>query len=543
MKLRIIPLGGQSDVTKNMYVYEYWEEGKISDILLVDCGVGFLSRLEYLGVDFVIPDVSYLKDKLHLIRAMLITHGHDDHIGAVPYILPQLEFPPIFAPKLAKLLIADRLEENGIKGARLNVIKYHFDYTFGKFRVRFIHMTHSIPDTTHILLETPLGNIYHGSDFKFDLTPVYSDPPDFQEIVRAGTRGIKLLLSDGLGSEREGYTLSERVVGNTFVEEMRACRGRFFMTTFASNISRIKQCVEAALVFNRKVCFLGRTMKRNMQIALSEGYIKLNPEHIIREEEVKRLSPNKLCFIVTGSQGEFGSALDKIASRSHKTIKIQKGDKILFSSDPIPGNEIHIQDLIEEMLEQGADVVYTAIREQLHASGHGSQEDLKLLVRLVKPQYLTPIGTTIKHSKAYLKLMKTLGYRDQQMFVLHSGEPLVIEKNRVYSEKKIPLREMLVDGGLVGDVGETILEERQTLGKEGVLIIVVLGEKIDFISKGFVFYEKKLFEQLKGVLRGIIKKNKNPADLPGAIIKEVGDFLYSRLQRSPVIIPIIRKGQ
>lgn len=543
MKLRIIPLGGQSDVTKNMYVYEYWEEGKITDILLVDCGVGFLSRLEYFGVDFVIPDVSYLKDKLDLIRALLITHGHDDHIGAVPFILPQLEFPPVFAPKLAKLLIADKLEENGITSAKLNIAKYRYDYTFGKFRVRFIHVTHSIPDTTHILIQTPLGGIYHGSDFKFDLTPVYSDPPDFQEIVRAGELGVKLLLSDGLGSEREGYTLSEKIVGNTFVEEMRSHRGRFFMTTFASNISRIKQCVEAALVFNRKVCFLGRTMKRNMEIALSEGYIKLNPEHIVSEEEARKLPPNKLCFILTGSQGEFGSALDKIASGRHKTIKIQKGDKILFSSDPIPGNETHIQDLIEDMLELGADVVYTAIREQLHASGHGSQEDLKLLVRLVRPQYLTPIGTTIKHSRAYLKLMKTLGYKDQQMFVLHSGEPLVIEKNRVYTEKKIPLKEMLVDGSLVGDVGQTILDERQMLGKEGVLIIVISGEKIDFISRGFVFYEKKLFQQLEGVLRGIVKKSKDAGTLPGAIIKEVGKFIYSRLQRNPVIIPIITKRQ
>ncbi len=350
MKLRIIPLGGLSNVTKNMYAYEYWESNQITDIILVDCGVGFLSHLENLGVDFVIPDVTYLKNKLPLIRALFITHGHDDHIGAVPFIIPQLAFPQVYAPKLAALLIKAKLEDREMKSDKVEEIKYHTDYSAGAFKVRYIHMTHSIPDTCHLFIQTPVGNFYHGSDFKIDLTPVFDEPPDFQEIARASGMGIKLLLSDGLGSEREGYTLSEAIVGKTFDEEMRVSKGRFFMTTFASNISRIKQCVEAAVKFNRKLCFVGRSMKRNMEIAFQNRYIKLNKDWVVSDEDVSRLPDNKICFILTGSQGESRSGMDKVALGIHRFIKLKKTDRVLFSSDPIPGNDTTIQDLQERII-------------------------------------------------------------------------------------------------------------------------------------------------------------------------------------------------
>ncbi len=539
MQLRIIPLGGQSNVTKNMFVYEYREGGAIKDIVLVDCGVGFLSELQKLGVDFVIPDVSYLKDKLHLIRALLITHGHDDHIGAVPFILPQLNFPPVFAPKLAALLIKEKLAELAIEKARVNIIKHRYDYEFGSIKARYINMTHSIPDTTHIFIETPAGNVYHGSDYKFDLTPVYGEPPDFAEIVRSGGRGVDVLLSDALGSEREGFTLSEMIVGETFEEEMRKTKGRFFMTTFASNLSRIKQCVDAAMKFNRKVCFVGRTMKRNTEIALSEGYLRLNREHVISEEATSKLNPKNVCVILTGSQGEFGSALDRIASGRHRTIKLQKTDRFLFSSDPIPGNEANVTEVIENIIERGADVIYTAVRDQLHASGHGSQGDHKLLVRLTKPKYLVPIGTTVKHARAYADVMEDAGYRDEDVFRLHDGEPLVVEKGRVYTEKRIPVRDMLVDGRSIGDVGQTILNERESLGKEGVLVIIVNDKEIKLISKGFIFHEKDLFQEIEKLAGRIIRQNKGRKGLEEQLVTELSGFINSHMERSPQIIPVI----
>lgn len=539
MKLRIIPFGGQSNVTKNMFVYELYDQDRLQDILLVDCGVGFVSELSNLGVDFVIPDVSYLKDKKHLIRALLITHGHDDHIGATPFILPQLGLPPVYAPKLAALLIEEKLKELDLKQAQINQIKYHQDYVFGSFKVRYIHMTHSIPDTTHIFIQTPVGNVYHGSDFKFDLTPVYGPPPDFNEINHAAETGVKILLSDALGAEREGYTLSERIVGNTFEEEMRKTKGRFFMTTFASNISRIKQCVEAALKFNRKLVFVGRTMKRNMEIAINEGYIRLSREHVVSEEQVKKMNPKSLCVILTGSQGEFNSALDKVSGSKHPFIKVQRLDRILFSADPIPGNEAHVQEVIENLIELGAEVIYTAIRDQLHTSGHGSQGDHKLLVRLTRPQYLVPIGTTVKHGRAYANVMQELGYKEQEIVRLHDGEPLVLEQGKIFTDKKIPLKDMLVDGRSVGDVGQTILKERQSLGKEGVLVVVVKDKQAKLISKGFIYNEKAFYEDLQRLANQIINRGKTDKPLAESLVSELSGFINNRFERAPEVIPVI----
>ena len=538
-KLRIVPLGGLEDVTKNMYVYEYWREGTIRDIVLVDCGVGFLSHLESLGVDSAIPDVSYLFDKKHLIRALLITHGHEDHIGAIPYVIEKLGFPPIFAPKLAGLLIKEKLEQENITSAKIIHIKHRYDYAFGAIKARYIHMTHSIPDTTHIVIETLAARVYHGSDFKMDLTPVNTDPPDFAEIVRAGGQGVDLLLSDGLGSEREGYTLSEQVVGTTFRREMLETKGRFFMTTFASNISRIRQCVTSALEFNRKICFVGSSMKRNTAIAIQEGYLPLKKEQLIPEQDLKRMRPNTVCVILTGSQGEFGSALDKVSTGRNRFIKVQKGDRIFFSSDPIPGNEMHVQDVIENLIEQGADVIYTAIRDQLHTSGHGSQGDLKLLARLVGAKNLMPIGTTIKHSKAYVNLMKTLGYQDSQLHMVHSGQPIAVTRAGIQMEEKISLKEILIDGTSIGDVGYRILEERQSLGKEGILVVLVNNGKVILDSKGFMFNDKKLFAEIVPKVESMLKQTTERKKLENRIIQEIGGFISAKLQRSPLIIPVI----
>src|SRR3989344_5660528 len=398
-KLRFIPLGGVIGVTKNMYVYELYENEKLRDILIVDCGIGFPKEKE-LGVDFVIPDVSYLADKKDKIRAVILSHGHEDHTSALPFHYDTLGRPPVFASRLTTAFVQNKFKEFNQR-VDLNELKYEKEYQFGLFKINFIRVTHSIPDTFHVLIKTPVGNIYHGTDFKLDLTPPYGKHPDFYAITKAGNDGLLCLLSDCLGSDREGLTLSENIVGQTFEDEMRKTKGKFIMTTFSSNISRIRQCVEAAIKFNRKIVFLGRSMKENTRIASGIGYLPIPESLTAKDEEIMRLPPNKACIIAAGSQGQYGSALSKLANNRNPYIKIKPGDKVVFSSDPIPGSENEVYALIEELSLLGADVIYSDIQDQLHASGHGNQEDLKFLVRFTDPKYFIPIGGTIRHQHQY----------------------------------------------------------------------------------------------------------------------------------------------
>ena len=304
----------------------------------------------------------------------------------------------------------------------MNQVQYGKEYVFGDFKVSFIRMTHSIPDTMHVLIKTPVGTIYHGPDFKFDLTPPYGSPPDFYEITKAGKDGILCLLSDCLGAERPGLTLSESIVGQTFEDEMRKTRGKFIMTTFSSNISRIRQCVEAAIKFNRKIVFLGRSMRENTKLAASIGYLPIPQNLFGKEEEVMKLPPNKVCLIAAGSQGQYGSALSKLGTKQNPNVKIKPGDKIIFSSDPIPGNENEVYAAIEDLVLQVADVVYSDVADQLHSSGHGNQEDLKLLIRFTNPKYFIPIGGTVRHQRQYQKLAIELGYKKETVFMLDEGK-------------------------------------------------------------------------------------------------------------------------
>src|SRR3990167_6388608 len=393
-KLHFVPLGGIVGVTKNMYVYEMYNDDKLKDIIIIDCGIGFPKEKE-LGVDFVITDISYLMDKKQFIRAILITHGHEDHTSALPLLYDDLGRPPVYASLLTSMFIENKFKDKH-KKILVNRVDFNKEYIFGDFRASYLKMTHSIPDTTHIILKTPVGTIYHGSDFKLDLTPPYGPGPDFYKITKAGNEGILCLLSDCLGAEREGLTLSENIVGQTFEDEMRKTKGKFIMTTFSSNISRIRQCVDAAIKFNRKIVFLGRSMKENTRIAAEIGYLPIPESLNTNEVNVMKLSPNKVCIIAAGSQGQFGSALSKLANNRNPNVKIKPGDKVVFSSDPIPGSENEVYALIEELSLMGADVVYSDIQDQLHASGHGNQEDLKFLVRFTDPKYFIPIGGTVR---------------------------------------------------------------------------------------------------------------------------------------------------
>ncbi len=546
-KLHFIPLGGIVGVTKNMYVYEMYNNDKLKDIIIVDCGIGFPKEKE-LGVDFVIPDISYLMDKKQFIRAILITHGHEDHTSALPLLYDDLGRPPVYASLLTSMFIENKFKDKH-KKILVNRVDFNKEYIFGDFRVSYLKMTHSIPDTTHILIKTPVGTIYHGSDFKLDLTPPYGPVPDFYKITKAGHEGILCLLSDCLGSEREGLTLSENIVGQTFEDEMRKTKGKFIMTTFSSNISRIRQCVDAAIKFNRKICFLGRSMRENTKIAASIGYLPIPQSLFIKEEEVGRYPAGKICLIVAGSQGQYGSALSKLADRQNKSIQIKTGDKIIFSSDPIPGNENGVYETIEQLSEEGADVVYSDIADQLHSSGHGNQEDLKFLIRFTNPKYFIPIGGTIRHQKQYENLVEQLSYDKKTVFSLNEGETIWFVKNKAYKGDKVETKNIYVDAYGIGDVGSVILRDRKTLATDGIVFAlsvvdnkgVLLGSPKIF-SRGFVFEkeENRLYSEAEKIAEGVFQiKNDKTFDagkMQYEVIKNLEEFFRKATGRKPLIV-------
>lgn len=553
-KVRFVALGGIVGVTKNMYLYELYESSRtnfsnyvLKDILIVDCGIGFPKEKE-LGVDFVIPDISYLEDKKDKIKAVLLTHGHEDHIGALPYLYEQLGHPTIFASKLTSVFLENKFKETKQR-VFIEKIDFNKTYFLGDFKVNFIRVTHSIPDTTHILIKSPVGTFYHGSDFKFDLTPPYGPPPDFYQIVKAGHEGITCLLSDCLGSERPGLTLSESIVGKTFEDEMRKTKGKFIMTTFSSNISRIRQCVEAAIKFNRKIVFLGRSMKESTRLASEIGYLPIPDSFFASEEDLSKIPPNKVCLIVAGSQAQYGSALTKLADKQNPYTKIMPGDKIIFSSDPIPGNENEVYGLIEELVFQGADVIYSDIADQLHSSGHGNQEDLKFLIRFTNPKYFIPIGGTIRHQKQYENLVEDLGYEKKKVFSLNEGETVWFDGQKAYLGEIIETKNIYIDAYGVGDVGNIVLRDRKTISTDGIVFaILIVGDNGRFIgqpkifSRGFVFEkeEKDLYQKAIKIIEKITKpKTEKIIDLiklKRKVISALEDYFFKEKGRKPLVV-------
>ena len=512
--LRLIPLGGVVGVTKNMYVYELSRGGKISDILIVDCGIGFPNQQE-LGINLVLPDIDYLRDKTHLIRAVLVTHGHEDHIGALPYYYTKLGKPRIITGKLTRAFLMNKFMNFDYK-ASVEIALMDKIYPLGNFQVEFIRTTHSIPDTMHLLIKTPVGNFYHGSDFKLDLTPVSGQWPDFYKITKAGHEGVLCLLSDSLGSEREGLTLSESEVGKTLDKAMAKTKGKFIMTTFSSNISRVRQCIEAAVKYNRKIVFMGRSTAKNVRIAKEIGYLSIPHGFEINEKEIAKYPPSKVCLIVAGSQGQYGSAMAKLASKQNHFVKITPNDKVVISSDPIPGNEVEVFNLIEELSLQGAEVVYTSIQDQLHASGHGNKEDLKFLIRFVNPQYFIPIGGTIRHQRQYQHIVTKLGYPKKSVLMINEGETVVFRKGKKPTEgKKIITKNIYIDITGVNSVEKKIIKERQSLAARGMVVLpIVIDKQMNLlvepkiISRGFVSQEEEssLSHRLRGLVETVFKK-------------------------------------
>ncbi|MBI4058170.1 ribonuclease J [Candidatus Gottesmanbacteria bacterium] len=550
--VRVFPLGGIGNVTKNMYVYEHRIEGKVADVLLVDCGIGFPDEAMY-GVDLVIPDVTYLMDKLDKIRGMVLTHGHDDHIGALPYILPKLPHFPIYATKLTAAFSEVKLKEFGIQ-TKIKVVTTRERINLGRFIVEPVHVTHSIPDATNLVISTPIGTFYHGSDFKFDLTPFDQKPSELGKIAASGERGILCLLSDCLGSEKDGYTLSERVIEDKIEQELRNCGGKFLFTTQSSNISRIQQAIDAALRHHRKISFIGRSMDQNAEVARKLGYLTFPNEAFIYDKQLLRHPDNQLFLIVAGSQGQQESGLSRIARGEHKFVKIRDGDVVVFSADPIPGNENAVHALVDLLTQAGARVSYSEVMEELHVSGHGSQQDLRLMLTLTKPKFILPIGGTYRHMIAYKKLALDMGYKREDVLIPEEGEVLEFTKTyRPYVVTRVETDQVMVDGLGIGDVGDIVLRDRKTLAKEGIMVIVVPVEEStsrviadpDIISRGFIYMREsgRLIEKVRQIVVQAIRGKKGKVTdwqfLRRQIEENVAKFLFKETGRRPLIVPVL----
>lgn len=557
--LRILPIGGIGNVTKNMYVYEYRYDGEVKDILLVDCGIGF-PEPEMYGVDLLLPDIRYIERHRAKVRGLVFTHGHDDHIGGISYLLPRLGNIPMWAPTLAAAFANVKLKEVHIK-AQVMPIRFDQALTVGPFKILFIRVTHSVPDTSHLVITTPVGTFYHGSDFKFDMNPLDGKLSELERITRVGREGVVCLLTDCLGSERPGFTPSEQIVGVTLKKELALCGGKFIFTTQSSNISRIQLAVEIGIKAGRKIAFLGRSIDKNVEASVKLGYMRFGAEYIVRDRDLKRIPAEKQFLIVAGAQGQPGSALSRMANGAHSFATINEGDTVVFSADPIPGNEHAVGLLIDQIYRLGARVSYSDIMEDLHVSGHGSQGDLMLLLSMVGPKYILPIGGTYRHMMQYRRLAADLGYDKKSVLIPDEGDILEFSAGappRVV--ETLELENVMVDGLGVGDVGHIVLRDRQTIATEGIVVVILPIEKStgrmsgrpDIVSRGFVYMKGSgnLLEEAKKVIAQSLKFKKGlPAGRQGRIIdwqyvrkqveENLSNYLLKKTGRSPLIVPVI----
>jgi ribonuclease J len=546
-KLKLVSLGGIGNVTKNMYVYEFGGQ-----ILIVDCGVGF-PDFGMLGVDFVIPDISYLRNKKDKILGIVITHGHDDHIGGLLYILPELNVP-VYATPLTCGLIRARIEEAyEKKGFRANLIPTpdSTKLNLGPFEIRFVHMTHSVPDTTNLIIKTPAGVIYHGSDFKFDWTPVDGRFSEVDKIARAGGEGVLLLLSDCLRAEKKGYTLSEKMIEETFDREISHSPKKFIVTTTSSNLSRIKQAIDVSQKFGRKVGIVGRSIRKVVEIGQQINYFSYPNDLFIELERISKADPQKLTLIVAGSQGQPGSSLSQIANRQHKFVSIEEGDTVVFSSDPIPGNVDTIHVLIDNLTRLGARVLYSDILDDLHVSGHAAKNELAMLIGLLHPKYVMPISGTFRQMKAYATLASEMGYPKDKILFADEGDVILVGDGKVFIEGKVEVKNVMVDGLGVGDIGSVVLRDRQVMADDGIVVVIVpvdektgqVAAKPDIVSRGFVYMgeSKELISRAQKVVEDCLEGGKisDWHYLRRHIEDTLEKFLYNETKRRPMILPVV----
>jgi len=535
------------EIGKNMTVIQYEK-----DILVIDAGLMFPEE-EMLGIDVVIPDITYLNENKDYIRGIVITHGHEDHIGALPYVLEQIN-APIYGTKLTLGLVEGKLKETKFKkNIPMNVVTPPACVKIGCFTIEFIRVNHSIPDSVGLAIHTPLGVICHTGDFKLDQTPVDGVVADLNKFAELGSKGVLVLLSDSTNSEREGYTLSEKVVGNTIDEIFAKVDGRIIVATFASNVHRIQQIFDAAHKYAKKVAIVGRSMVNVINIALELGYLNIPKGLMIELDEITRLPQEKVVIITTGSQGEPMSALTRMAMSEHKKVSIVPGDTVLISAKPVPGNEKLVARTIDHLFKQGANVIYEPL-SGVHVSGHASQEELKLMLNLVKPKYFIPVHGEYRHLIKHSQLAMQLGIPKENIFIAENGRVIEFSKSGARMAGRVTAGKVLVDGLGVGDVGNIVLRDRKQLSQDGILIVVVTIDKEtaevvagpDIISRGFVYVREseKLLEQAREKVKMALKKCQEEDISEWSTIKSqvrdsLGKFLFEQTRRRPMILPII----
>ncbi|HXN06596.1 MAG TPA: ribonuclease J [Nitrospiria bacterium] len=546
--LSIVPLGGLGEVGMNMMVYE-----TCGDIVIVDAGVMFPDQ-EMLGIDVVIPDVTYLKENFQKIRGLVITHGHEDHIGAIPYLLAELGFPTIYATPLTIGLISAKLKERKLTDAAVLIpVKPRESVTLGAFTIEFIRVTHSIVDGVALGITTPAGRIIHTGDFKFDQTPVDGEKTDIQKLAEYGGKGTLALLSDSTNAERPGYTLSEKVVGRSFDELFSQAEGRIIVATFSSNIHRVQQVFDSAALTGRKVFLSGKSMIRNTQIASELGYLKIAPERWMKVDDLDGHPDREVVILTTGSQGEPLAALFRMAVDEHKQVKIRPGDLVLLSSRAIPGNERPISRIINHLFKRGARVVYERLSE-IHVSGHASQEELKLMINLVKPKFFFPIHGEYRQLIHHAGIAESLDIKRENIILMEDGDKIRLTPDAWNREPRVASGRVFVDGKGVGDVADFVLRDRKHIGQDGIIVMIINLDKAtgavvsgpEIISKGFAAPEEALglFSDLKFLILNLLEETgpelkSEWVAIEGMVKKAAGKFIYKQTERKPMIIPII----
>ncbi len=554
--VKFLALGGVEDVTRNMYVYEYKDQ-----ILLVDCGLGFPDE-SMLGVDLLLPDIAYLVRTCmpegratKNIVGMLLTHGHEDHIGGLPYILPQLPSFPIYGSPLTAALANEKLTEFHAQPVVQAVPFTHGNLHIGDFTITFIHVTHSIPDAAHLFIETPVGNFYHGADYKFDLTPADQKRTEFLKIAQAAQKGVTALLSDCLGADRPGFTPSEEMLTQNFERTMREAKGKVVITTNASNVSRLNQAIEAAEKLNRKVCFVGRSIIKAKQIAQRLGYLHIKRGTEIQIGALSRYPSHQVMLLVAGSQGQENSAMTRIAEGEHQDIRLQPNDLVIFSADPIPGNELAVNALVDAIAKAGATVMYSDIASgSFHVSGHGSSGDHMLLISLTQPKFLLPISGTYRHMIAYRDLAETMQYKSHQIFLVENGQEVLFTAQHAKIGKKIVVKNVYVDEVSGEELESYVVRDGERLAQEGVVILLVeinastsqVARKPEIIMRGTALSESARADLTKGLqqeIRQALSSQKGPLTNRVHLRRIIGDvaerLLFKKFHSRPLILPVV----